>query len=122
LISATAIIPPRSRSRHHPDWQAGAACAGADPSLFHGPRSGTGGWRPYCARCPVADVCLYYALVCEADAAGRHGIWGGTTPATRQRIAAALAGVNLTESYHAALEAWDAPGGQSSGDDLCVAI
>lgn len=38
-----------------------------------------------CARCPVNQLCLQYALETEAPG-GEEGIWGGTTPYQRRQL------------------------------------
>ena len=62
-------------------WRAHSACASADPDLFY-PLSLVGRSasqirraKAICARCPVRNPCLSFALA-NSDA---HGIWGGTT-------------------------------------------
>jgi len=35
-----------------------------------------------CISCPIKDLCAEYAIVAQEE----HGIWGGTTPATRKAI------------------------------------
>ena len=88
------------------DWMREAACApdnlppGVDYTLWTDPpppekgnhrQWGTGAQRDaieICRTCPVWQDCLQTALTWEArDRAGRNGIWGGTTPAERARIA-----------------------------------
>ena len=41
----------------------------------------------YCRRCPVEGACLQLALV---TAAGRHGVWGGTTEDERATLRRSL--------------------------------
>jgi len=68
------------------DWTRHAACARSDPALFF-PETGESPVeaRAICARCPVRDNCLEYALARNE----RHGVWGGTTPHERYRLSAA---------------------------------
>ena len=41
-----------------------------------------------CARCPVKAQCLEYALAYEAaDPGSRYGVYGGLSPAERERLA-----------------------------------
>jgi hypothetical protein len=47
-------------------------------------------------------------LAAEQAAGYRHGIWGGTTPGRRERIAASLPTMDFTEAYAVVLEAWAA--------------
>lgn len=70
-------------------WWARAACASADPELFF-PISYSGPAlrqvaraKAICARCPIRQECLRYAL----DAGSIQGVWGGMTEGERQRLA-----------------------------------
>lgn len=72
--AATVGDPPRAS-----DWQL-AACRGEDPELFDEQRYELFA-KAICARCPVAQLCLDYAL--------RHavvGVWGGTIDAERVQL------------------------------------
>ena len=72
-------------------WQLLAACRGADSTHFFAPsyfekrsekdaREAVA--KAICARCPVRDECLAYALqIREA-----HGIWGGLNEMERRAI------------------------------------
>ena len=74
-------------------WRESAACRDVDPDLFF--PIGTGGLtlvqigeaKAVCARCPVRERCLEWAL----DVGQVEGVWGGTTEserrATRRRSA-----------------------------------
>ncbi|MER7638269.1 WhiB family transcriptional regulator [Streptomyces sp. NPDC126522] len=74
-------------------WRESAACRDVDPDLFF--PIGTGGptlvqigeAKAVCARCPVRERCLEWAL----DVGQVEGVWGGTTEserrATRRRSA-----------------------------------
>jgi WhiB family transcriptional regulator, redox-sensing transcriptional regulator len=66
-----------------------AACRSADPDLFFpmaGPRAGLTEIRAkaVCARCPVREPCLDYAI----ETGQPHGVWGGTTVDERHTLAA----------------------------------
>jgi WhiB family redox-sensing transcriptional regulator len=72
------------------NWQTTAACRGVDPEAFFLPENSRGptkrmreaAAKAVCARCPVRRRCVDWALsVGEA-----YGVWGGTTPAERDRI------------------------------------
>jgi WhiB family redox-sensing transcriptional regulator len=70
-------------------WWARAACASADPELFF-PISYSGPAlrqvaraKAICARCPIRQECLRYAV----DAGSIQGVWGGMTEGERQRLA-----------------------------------
>ena len=70
-------------------WWSRAACSTADPDLFF-PISGAGlalkqvtRAKAICARCPIQQECLSYAL-----AAGPiQGVWGGMTEEERRSLA-----------------------------------
>jgi WhiB family redox-sensing transcriptional regulator len=84
-----AVMSPSLRIvQARPGWFDAAACKGEDPSLWHpdGLRNQTAAAQAIaiCRRCPVRMDCLEHAL----DADEWLGIWGGTQPAERHRIAA----------------------------------
>ncbi|HTX27173.1 MAG TPA: WhiB family transcriptional regulator [Streptosporangiaceae bacterium] len=70
-------------------WQDRAACRGWNAQLFFGPDGETGQDREIreakakviCARCPVREQCLTYALRNSI----KHGIWGGLNREERTR-------------------------------------
>lgn len=65
---------------HGPDaWVRQAACATTIGDWFPNPAVDASAERAVCARCPVRQECLAYAL----DAGEPHGIWGGHTTAER---------------------------------------
>lgn len=71
---AAALIGP---------WAARASCAETDPETFFPPHGDPATQaRQICARCPVRDDCLAYAL----DADERFGIWGGLDPDERSKL------------------------------------
>jgi WhiB family transcriptional regulator, redox-sensing transcriptional regulator len=70
-------------------WQADAACRDEDPELFF-PISEVGPGarqvaeaKAVCARCPVRDRCLDYAVANGLD----HGVFGGLTDRERRALA-----------------------------------
>ncbi|MFI9244129.1 WhiB family transcriptional regulator [Streptomyces sp. NPDC053086] len=74
-----------------PAWHAEAECRREDPELFE-PRGESARYeaqieqaKAICARCPVTEACLAWALQAEGDVGitDRQGIWGGTTPRER---------------------------------------
>lgn len=71
-----------------PNFFGRGACRDEDPELFFpasvsGPAlEQTGEAKAVCARCPVADKCLTWALETGQDA----GVWGGTTPRERRAL------------------------------------
>jgi WhiB family transcriptional regulator, redox-sensing transcriptional regulator len=69
------------------NWRSSGACRSADPDLFF-PISGKGPGdrqvaraKMICARCPVRQECLEFAMSHDQT----YGIWGGTTVEDRQR-------------------------------------
>lgn len=60
------------------------ACADYEPELWWGEHDSAGMLLALqiCQACPAQDECLEYAL----EHPEREGIWGGTMPATRQRM------------------------------------
>ncbi|HEV7647286.1 MAG TPA: WhiB family transcriptional regulator [Actinophytocola sp.] len=72
----------------HTDWRHRAACRDTDPELFF-PISAVGPGarqaaeaKAVCARCPVREQCLRYALDNGLD----HGVFGGTTERERRAL------------------------------------
>ena len=75
-----------------PAWHALRACRDTDPNLFFPTEDWFPGQRPWtgvsveiralCARCPVREECLTWAL----DTPEEHGYWGGTTPNEREKL------------------------------------
>jgi WhiB family transcriptional regulator, redox-sensing transcriptional regulator len=72
-------------------WQHSAACRGEDSTYFFAPsyferRSEKNAReavaKAICARCPVRDECLEYALRTRDN----HGIWGGLNEMERRAI------------------------------------
>jgi WhiB family transcriptional regulator, redox-sensing transcriptional regulator len=65
------------------DWSEAARCRGEDPELFFA--RGLADAKPalkVCARCPVKDPCLTYAIANDID----HGVWGGLTERQRRAV------------------------------------
>jgi WhiB family redox-sensing transcriptional regulator len=65
-------------------WTNRAACRAADPDLFF-PLIWDGRHQPavrICSGCVVRPRCLEWAL----ESGEPDGVWGGTTPAERQRL------------------------------------
>lgn len=61
------------------------ACNGDDPDLFFPPPGRLdlmATAKAICARCPVREECLDYALVTRQV----HGVWGGMSERERSRI------------------------------------
>ncbi|MFF0144916.1 MULTISPECIES: WhiB family transcriptional regulator [Amycolatopsis] len=75
-------------------WLARAACQDEDPELFF-PISDVGPGarqvaqaKAVCARCPVRQACLSYAL----DNGLSNGVFGGTTELERRKLVRTTAG------------------------------
>lgn len=70
------------------DWRQSAACRDEDPELFFpvsdmGPGAQqTARAKAVCARCPVREQCLDYAVENGLD----HGIFGGLTERERRDL------------------------------------
>ena len=65
------------------DWTRAAACRGLDPEMFYADRGGSvTEAKAICARCPVREACLEYALA----AGEKWGVWGGLSERQRRRI------------------------------------
>ncbi len=85
-LSPTADDPLSQRG-----WQGEAACRTLPPELFFpGGRTGPAvelaeAAKAVCARCPVTEACLHYAL----DTNQEYGVWGGTTEDERRPLRAA---------------------------------
>jgi WhiB family transcriptional regulator, redox-sensing transcriptional regulator len=74
-----APAPPRL------SWRDRAACRNADPDLFFPGRGESADpARQICARCPVRQLCLVYAL----DKGITHGVWGGLAEQERRVLRA----------------------------------
>ena len=72
-------------------WQYLAECRGEDTSWFFAPNYFEKRWekdareakaKAVCARCPVRDECLEYALRTREP----HGIWGGLNEMERRAV------------------------------------
>jgi WhiB family redox-sensing transcriptional regulator len=70
------------------EWRDQAACREVDPELFfpigHGPAAQAQivDAKAVCARCPVVQECLAWALETGQDA----GVWGGLTEEERREL------------------------------------
>ena len=74
---------------HKPHWQALAACLGIDPDIMYPDNDDDRGILEatrYCAVCPVVEQCTEFAMDFESSQHSRAGIWGGLTPAKRERL------------------------------------
>lgn len=80
--------PPDGLVVERPGWMAAGACRGSDPALFFpvGKEGSDPAWagaaKAVCARCPVREECLDYALANSE----RFGIWGGLTQMERRAV------------------------------------
>ena len=74
------------------DWQARAACRGADTSIFYHPENERGPSRRrremrakrICQGCPVRQNCLSWALWAREP----YGVWGGLSVEEREALLA----------------------------------
>lgn len=72
-------------------WHEQASCLTRDPELWVTPNNNkTTQANEYaaaiCNRCPVRIACLTEALTVERGPSSRWHIWGGLTPAERERL------------------------------------
>jgi WhiB family redox-sensing transcriptional regulator len=76
------------------DWRRLAACRGTDrPDLFFPMRpAGVRKAKAVCARCPVKDQCLQWAM----DSRQNFGVWGGKSEKERLRLRRLKISVNST--------------------------
>jgi hypothetical protein len=87
LSGPTGVAFPATDKAELWAWITHAACRGAGTAEFYGDRTAMAKGRARCRACPVAEVCLWWAMVAESDLSYRFGIWGGVGPAARARIA-----------------------------------
>src|SRR5690606_7721797 len=65
------------------EWQKSGACYGTDTNVFFPQRGDpVKKQKAACARCPVVDECLEYALIRSE----KFGIWGGLSERQRRSI------------------------------------
>lgn len=87
-MTTTTRLPTRDAAPLGADWRAYAACATTDPELFFpigdgpGAQAQTAEAKRVCARCPVRDRCLNWAL----DTGQTSGVWGGLSEGDRLRL------------------------------------
>lgn len=95
--SSAAVAVSRAVWDEDIDWQTRAACRGADANLFFAPTTletkeekeiRETAAKMVCARCPVREACLDFALATREP----HGIWGGLTESERRRLMERRAG------------------------------
>ncbi len=81
----------RGVSAREESWQAQAVCRGVDAALFFAPNyferrdekdAREAKAKAICARCPVREPCLAYALSIREP----HGVWGGANELERRQI------------------------------------
>lgn len=67
-------------------WKVWGACYKSEnPEFFPEPHKGRGGakkTKEICARCPVQEECLEFAIETNQP----HGVWGGLTYSSRMRL------------------------------------
>lgn len=65
------------------EWKSAAACRTVDTSIFFPDNDAAAAPAlAVCARCPVREECLDFALQTRQH----EGIWGGTTESERRRL------------------------------------
>lgn len=65
------------------DWKQDAVCAQVSGDFWFPDKGQNGGdAKKLCETCPVAEICLKYAL----EHGERFGIWGGKTERQRRKI------------------------------------
>ena len=66
-----------------PAWTERALCAQVGTDIFY-PEAGSSAAeaKSVCAKCPVRNACLNYAV----RTGERYGVWGGTTEQQRRRL------------------------------------
>jgi WhiB family redox-sensing transcriptional regulator len=72
-----------------PAWREHAACTGKTDKMFPEKSGYVADYEPaqrICATCPVRRECLRYAI----DNNERYGVWGGTSPSERRRLASVM--------------------------------
>jgi WhiB family redox-sensing transcriptional regulator len=81
-------VTDAARPENTMDWRNDAACKDEDPDVFF-PIGTTGiavdqveDAKRICARCPVQEPCLEFALASNQDA----GVWGGLTEDERRTL------------------------------------
>ncbi len=99
---------PTSLAAADAHWHPHAACAGDGPDPYF-TRHPAGPAGRSCTACPAAEPCLWAAMALEQIVGYRHGIWGGTTPARRDRIAASLPHSDFQRVYLAVVDSWRPP-------------
>jgi WhiB family transcriptional regulator, redox-sensing transcriptional regulator len=79
---------PEPAATDRSEWRSLSACRGEDPDLFF-PAARTvtvfvqlARAKAICARCPVTDECLRYALTTGQQ----YGVWGGTSEEERNSM------------------------------------
>ena len=78
MTSPTATPDPQDAS-----WESDAICRQVDPELwFPGEGDNPRDAKRICARCPVRDACLEYALAHDE----RFGVWGGLSGRERRAL------------------------------------
>ena len=63
MTPASVTISARPDGVHPPRWHHHAACRGAAIGLFHGTIGQLRHDQALCRRCPVADACLWAAML-----------------------------------------------------------
>ena len=109
MTSASVTITARP-----PDWRQDTACAGFDTRLFYGGIADQRRAQRVCCGCPVAEPCLWAAMLEEHGLAARHrfGVRGGLLPCACSPLAAVLGRGELVGRYDQAADRLQRPQGQ----------
>jgi hypothetical protein len=116
-VSTEVTVPPQSvggiegpaRTSAAREWRQASACRGLGPEFFHGRLDQMRQAQQVCARCPVAEICLWTTLLLE-DPLYRHGVYGGLLPGQRAQLAQLCHSRQTAELLQSEL-AWFAHGG-----------
>lgn len=82
--SGATVLTSYDLGEDDENWRAFALCAQTDPDSFFPDKGGsTRQAKKVCAKCPVSDDCLEWALAKNE----RFGIWGGKSERERREIA-----------------------------------
>jgi WhiB family redox-sensing transcriptional regulator len=85
-MSAPPNVAQFRRQLHDTNWQHHAACRDVPSEVFFPEKGREGIAVAICLECPVREECLAHAIEHRED----EGIWGGRTPAQREKIRKAI--------------------------------
>ena len=85
-MATVLALPNRAPTE---SWRAVANCRGSDPNLFYPIGRGRRAYqqideaKAVCRGCPSREACLAWAISTRQH----RGVWGGTSPEERRRLA-----------------------------------